>query len=287
MAQGGRKAPGKKTGKQPGVARPTPPEAKPVAKPTPDGTKGRQSVAASRNATPTSNRTQLIIGGIAVALIVAVVVVGVIMNRKNNKIPEDGYGAAKAATATVADNIVTIGSPTATVTIDLFADAMCPVCREFEAQFGQQMNKAADDGKLAIRLRMLDFLNQTSASKDYSTRAAAAVLTVAKHAGDKPGVVAAYFASLLSEANQPEEGGTTDHTNEQLADLAVAAGAPESVRADIVAGTDLEAAKAALAASRDTLSAAIGGVATPSVLKDGAPVEINTADWLTDLLAAG
>jgi protein-disulfide isomerase len=131
---------------------------------------------------------------------------------------------------------------------------------------------------------MLTFLNQASASGDYSTRAYAAMLAVAHEAGSLPGVAMTFHSMLFEEGTQPEENGSTDLSNEQLGDLAVKAGAPASVKESIVAGKYLDEAKAGDLTSEAKLKAAIGKVGTPSVLKDGAPVNINSVDWLTDLL---
>ncbi len=248
--------------------------------------KGRASVAAARRTKPGSNRTQLIIGGIAVLLIIGVVVLGIVLNRKQTAVPDDGYGTSQSSVATAADGVITFTNGSPGTTIDVFEDALCPICGEFEHQFGQQMTKAVDDGSLAIRLRMLTFLNQSSASKDYSTRAYAALLTVVDQAGQLPGVALRFHSALYDPANQPKEGASSDLTNEQLADLAVKAGAPETVRAAIIAGAQLDAAKAGAAASTAALKAATGRVGTPTVLKNNAPVDINDVDWLTNLLAS-
>jgi len=248
--------------------------------------KGRQSVAAARRTNPGSNRTQLIIGGIAVVLIAAVVIVGLVLNKKNNFVPEDNYGYSKSSTATVSsDGVITFANGSG-VTIETYEDALCPICGEFERQFGQQMAKAVDEGRLTVQLHMLTFLDPSSASEDYSTRAYAALLAVAHEAGSTPGLAMKFHAMLYEKGTQPEEGGSTDLTDEQLGDLAVKAGAPASVKASIVAGTYLAEAKAGSATSMTRLQTALGtaSVGTPSILSGGAPVNINNVDWLTKLL---
>ena len=277
--------------KKPGNQNPknTPAGKKPPAKGNsgPSAAKGRQSVAAARQTKAGSNRTQLIIGGVAVALIVVVVVVGIVLNRKQTATPEAGYGASTASVATVQDGVVTItpAAGTAGDEIEIFADAMCPICGEFEHQFGQQIAKSVDDGALSVKIHMLNFLNKQSASGDYSTRAAAAFLAVANGAGDVNGATMNFYSALFAEGTQPKEGGSSDLTNEQLGDLAVANGAPQSVKADIVAGTYIDQATASAEASSAALQAATGRVATPTVLHDGQPVAVNNVNWLTELLA--
>jgi len=246
--------------------------------------RGRQSVAAARRTNPGSNRTQLIIGSIAVVLIAAVVIVGLVLNKKNNVVPEDNYGYSTKSTATAStDGVITFANGSG-VTIETYEDALCPVCGEFEKQFGQQMAKAVDEGRLTVQLHMLTFLDQASASKDYSTRAYAALLAVAHEAGSTPGLAMKFHSMLFDEGTQPEESGSTDLTNEQLGDLAVKAGAPASVKESIVAAKYLDEAKAGSVTSSARLQAAIGKVGTPSILKDGAAVNINSVDWLSNLL---
>lgn len=247
--------------------------------------KGRASVAAARRTKPGSNRTQLIIGGVAVLLIIAVVVLGLVLNRKQTAVPDQGYGTSQSSVATQQDGVVTFTHGSPTTTIDVYEDALCPICGEFEQQYGQQMAKAIDDGKLGVRLRMLTFLDASSASKNYSTRAYAAMLTVVDQAGQMPGVALKFHSALYDPANQPKEGASSDLTNEQLADLAVQTGAPETVRAAIIAGAQMDAAKAGAAASTAALQAATGRIGTPTILKDNVQVNINSVDWLTNLLA--
>lgn len=248
-------------------------------------TGARQSVAAARKSSG-SNRTQLIIGGVAVVVIVVIIVVGLVLNRRETAVQSEGYGASTQSVATEANGVVTVVKPgsTPTVKIDVFEDALCPICAEFERQFGQQINKAVDDGSLAVNFHMLDFLNRSSFSGDYSTRAAAALSCVAQQSGSEPGVYMGFHSALFAAENQPAESGSSDLTNDQLAALASSSGA--SAAADcITSGQNVEAAAAAATASSDTLSQATGGkVATPTVLHDGAPVQL-TVNWLSDLQA--
>ena len=169
------------------------------------------------------------------------------------------------------------------VTIDVYEDPLCPACAQFEEQFGQQINQAVDDGKLILNVHMLNFLNPQSASGDYSTRAIAATLCVAQHSGSQPGVYLTFKEKLYAPGTQPAEGGSGDLSNQQLAELATAAGASQAAADCVTSGSEVPAAAAAAQASQDSLSAAIGAVRTPSVLKDGAAIEL-PVDWLTQLV---
>lgn len=241
-------------------------------------------MAAARQSSGSNNRTQLIIGGVAVVLIIAVVVIGLVVNKQKNKVQADGYGASTASTATVDNGVVVVSQGSPAKAIDIYEDAMCPICAGFEEQFGQQIAQSTDQGKLTVRLHMLNFLNAQSASQDYSTRAAAALLAVATEAGDQPGLVLKYHSALFSPDNQPKEGSSTDRTNDELAALAVSVGAPEPVRASIAAGKYVTAAATNAQTSMDGLRAAVGSVQTPTVLQNNAAVATNDVNWLTKIL---
>ncbi len=246
----------------------------------------RQSVAAARQLSAGQNRTQLIIGGVAIVVIVAIIVVGLVLNKKESAVQSEGYGASTQSVATTANGIVTVSKPGSTpaVTIDLYEDALCPVCAEFERQFGQQINKAVDEGTLAVNVHLLDFLNPQSFSRDYSTRAAAASLCVAQEDGSTPGAYLGFHSALFASETQPQEGSSGDLTDQQLADLASTSGAPAAAEC-ITSGRNIAAAVAASTTSQETLKKATGGqVRTPTVVHNGAPVQLSV-DWLSKLLA--
>jgi protein-disulfide isomerase len=93
-----------------------------------------------------------------------------------------------------------------------------------------------------------------------------------------------YHSTLLDSGTQPEERGTADLTNEQLAELATSSGAPAGAAECITSGQNIAAAEAAATASTETLRQATGGqVATPTVVHNGAPVQLSV-DWLSTLL---
>ena len=248
----------------------------------------RQSVAAARRSSPGNNRTQLIIGGIAVVVIIVIVVFGIVLNRQQTATQAEGYGASTQSVATAsADGVVTVSKPgnTPKATIDIYEDAMCPGCAELERQYGQQINQELDNGNLTVNYHMVDFLNRLSASGDYSSRAAGALLCVAQGSGSQPGVYMAFHSALFAPEHQPEENGSSDPSNQQLADLATSVGASETSATCIAQGQQTAAAATAATAFIATLNEVTGGQAqTPTVVKDGTPVSLTT-DWLTKLVS--
>ena len=259
-----RKPPGKPAGGKPPAGKGKQPTGQGARKPV-----ARQSVAAARQSSSSSNnRTQLIIGAVAVVVILLIVIGGVIYTQQQSQVQAEGYGPSTQSVATAAENgVVTVSKPGSTpaVTIDIYEDALCPICAQFEKQFGQQIGQSLDNGTLAVNYHMLNFLNPNSFSGDYSTRAAAALLCVAQQDGAKPGVYMGMHSWLMSVDNQPAEQGTEDLTNQQLADTATSIGATSSTEC-ISSGQNVDAAKASATTSSETLSAATGGrVATPTV----------------------
>ena len=249
----------------------------------------RKSVAQARTSN-TNNRTQLIIGAVAIVVIAAIIIIGIVMNQKATAVQNAGYGASTKSVATETGGVVTVSNPTAAGTspkvIDLYEDALCPVCAEFEAQFGQQINQAVDEGKLTVNVHMLTFLDPRSFSHTYSTRAAAAMLCVAQKDGSQSGVYLGFHSALFASGTQPTEGGTSDLSDQQLADLATSKGASDAAAQCITSGQNIAAATAADKSSTATLSTATGGrVGTPTVVQNGKPVDIQPPDWLTTLLA--
>jgi len=245
-------------------------------------------VAAARRSGRGNNRTQLIIGGIAVVVIIGIVVFGVVLNRQQTATQAEGYGASTQSVATAsADGVVTVSKPgnTPKATIDIYEDAMCPACAELERQFGQQINQELDNGNLTVNYHMVDFLNKASASGDYSSRAAGALLCVAQESGSQAGVYMAYHSALFASENQPAENGSSDLSNQQLADLAKTAGAGDSAQSCISSGQNVAAASTAAATFMTNLGTITGGRAgTPTVVHNGTPVTLNT-DWLTNLVS--
>jgi len=232
---------------------------------------------------PVTSRTSTVVAAMVLVLVAVVVIGGVIYQSHRTKPTVQGSGFAQSSAVSMADGVVRVGKADAPVTIDLYEDFLCPVCDQFEAIYGSELAQSLDQGKLAVRYHMLDFLNPDSASKTYSTRAAAAALCVAV---DGTGTAYPKFhASLFSKDTQPKEGASTDLSDAQLADLAKAAGASPAAQTCITSGAKLAEATAEAQAGTQQLAAAVGAdkVGTPTVLKDGKSVDIQNSDWISQL----
>ncbi|MDR6417284.1 thioredoxin domain-containing protein [Pseudarthrobacter sulfonivorans] len=87
------------------------------------------------------------------------------------------------------------------VKVVLYIDFICPVCKNFEAQYNEQLTTLRNEGKISVEYRALGFLDNRS-STNYSSRAANAAACVVNESPEK---YAEFVDSLF--ANQPAEGG--------------------------------------------------------------------------------
>ncbi|WP_211882761.1 DsbA family protein [Pseudarthrobacter albicanus] len=101
--------------------------------------------------------------------------------------------AAVAAPGTEAET----GKP---VKVVLYVDFICPVCKNFEAQYNTGLTKLRNEGKITLEYRPLGFLDSKS-STNYSSRAANAAACVANESPEK---YADFFNALYDK--QPAEG---------------------------------------------------------------------------------
>ncbi|MDI9917934.1 DsbA family protein [Rhodococcus sp. IEGM 1379] len=230
---------------------------------------------------PVSSRPTYIIGGLAIVVIAALVFGGIWWQSSKNKVQNEGYGSVQNSEVVVtvqANGVVLLGKPDARTTLDIFEDPLCPACAALEHLSGQAVAEAIDNGDIAVRYHMLNFLNKASSSGDYSTRAGAALMCVAQD-----GNAIAYsrlHTALFSPDNQPAESGKSDHSNDELASLATENGASPAAATCISSGVNVEAAAANAAAASEALSAA-GSTGTPTVVADGKIVSTKNSDWVS------
>lgn len=200
-----------------------------------------------------------------------------------------GQESSRTTVTVNAAGVITVSHGDPRLVLDIYEDALCPICADFENSNGAQIARAIDDGLVAVRYRMVDFLNPASASGTYSTRAYAAMLSVATHDGDRPDVFTRFYAALFAAANQPVEQGSSDLSNGDLAALAADAGASEAAQRAIADGTAVETAqsdaRSNLASLTEVAAAAGRAPGTPTVAVDGAMVRWNSTGWLADLLS--
>ncbi len=244
-----------------------------------------------------NNRSQLIIWGAAIVVMIAVIAIGIVWNISSNKVENDGYGTAARSTATIgATGVITVtgtATPTPPTSVDVYEDPLCPYCSRFERQYGQQIAQAVDEGRIAVEYHLLNFLDKGSGSGDYSTRAAAALMCAAADIGATPGAWAALHARLFDPEVQPAENAATDLTDAQLAQYVTDAGIGAGLAADaapltaavgcVTSGEMRPMVVTAYDANAATLNQLVGGVRSPVIVHDGAEVSVDNRDWLASV----
>jgi protein-disulfide isomerase len=230
-----------------------------------------------------SSRTSYALGGVALAVVVLVVALVVRWNSdRSPKVQDDGYGPVHDSSVSAlldSDGAIVLGKTDAAKTIDVYEDPMCPACGSLEHFYGQQIARKIDQGKLAVRYRLVNFLDPKSGSKDYSTRGVAANECVAD-AGAGP--VYSTFHIALFTTKQPSENGG-DHSNAELAAIAKDAGAADRVQQCITKGERVDSARNHTEAALTSVKQAAGEVRTPTVLDGGKSVDITDSDWVNKI----
>ncbi len=189
-------------------------------------------------------------------------------------------GQAHAAAAAPAGDVISIGDPNALGQIDLYLDPICPFSGKLIRKDGDELGRRIENGALRVNLRFVNFLEKYSASGTYDQRAIYAAFVVAGES--KASDVAWRFVQrIFSKEQQPREGGDTDLSNEQLADLSNRAGAPQSAQDLIRIGLPIGYDSRAIAHNNLNLLHEFPEPGVPLVVIDGQV--INDDDWLSRL----
>lgn len=106
---------------------------------------------------------------------------------------------------------------------DLYLDFMCPYCGDFHKVNGKTIDEAVAADQITLRVHTRTFLDRSSSTGSYSTRAAAAFAEVYSQ---DPELALPYLDALFE--NQPQEG-NPGLTTKQLADLAKKVGVTEDI----------------------------------------------------------
>ncbi|PCN48236.1 hypothetical protein Csp2054_07375 [Curtobacterium sp. 'Ferrero'] len=237
------------------------------------------------------------LGIIAIAAVVAIVVVNVnnagtvSATGPKNMITgaiqftgEDGKvvpveTGAVSATAT-ASPVPTTG-PDGAASVVEYVDWACPVCKQFEAAYADQILDKVKSGDATLAIHPVSILDRNYAGSRYASRAANAAMCVANYDPDK-------FLDVQTQffENQPEEG-TKGLTNAQIADLVKQGGASGSGLSDCLANEEFKGwvTKTTDAVLADPTLQGSSGFGTPTVVVDGQKLD-NVTDVITKIEAA-
>jgi protein-disulfide isomerase len=183
-------------------------------------TKPKKNASYDLKAADRRRNLMIQIGLTAVVVIFAVVMVMVIVVNGEKKSTAGEVKAIRVASSNV---ITKEGTTEPKAVVAVYEDFLCPVCGQFEQQFGPTLTKLVDSGAIAVDYYMVSILDRPQ-NKNYSSRAGAAAYCVADESND----AFKRFHSAMY-AQQPSEVGTVFPTNAQLIETARQAGAVGTV----------------------------------------------------------
>jgi protein-disulfide isomerase len=192
-------------------------------------------------------------------------------------------GVAHAAAAAPAGDALSIGDPDALGQIDLYVDPLCPYSGKFVRAQGDEIGKRIEDGRLRVNLRFVDFLDKYSASGTYDSRAIYAAYVVADQSRSSD-VTWRFIEAIYSSDVQPEEGGPTDLSNDQLADVANQVGASQLAQDLIRIGLPIGFDPHVIAANNLVVLHHFPEPGVPLAVINDQPVD-EDSDWLAQLPA--
>jgi serine/threonine protein kinase, bacterial len=225
---------------------------------------------------PRKGKLWLLLGAAAAMVVVTLVVVFVLLIPSPHPSPP-----ANPVKLQVLNDAVSVGADDSPKTIDVFNEPMCPQCGTFIRSYSTEMQTATNDKKVKVRYHLLNFLDNKSASGDYSTRALAASLCVAS--ANDPKLYTDFYAGLFAGDFQPKEGGSTDPSDSDLAQVATSVGAPSSVADCITSGQQLRSARTKATNAQDTLQGLMSDSSTPAVFDGKTKVDTSDSGWLNRL----
>jgi protein-disulfide isomerase len=159
------------------------------------------------------------------------------------------------------------------VTIDVYADFMCPICNQFEQQSGPTLDQLAAGGKATVVYHPIAILDHLSNGTKYSTRSAAASAAAADGGKFMP-----YFRALF--AQQPPEN-SAGLSNDQLVEIGRSVGLGADFATKVKDGTYISwATRATDAASQR------GVTGTPTVFVAGKELQDKTPAGITAAVTA-
>lgn len=153
---------------------------------------------------------------VSIAVVVVLVVLGGLVWFLNSQATAPG-AAPKSDIVNEETGAISFGSGEDEV--DTYVDFMCPICGDFESQYGEQLQAAAANDTITLNIHPVSILNRFSTTNEYSSLSAGSMYCVAEEA---PEATLDYFNLLF--ANQPQEG-TAGLSAQELGALAEQAGA--------------------------------------------------------------
>ncbi|HEY2221234.1 DsbA family protein [Actinomycetospora sp.] len=182
--------------------------------------RGRNPVSGGRRSSGTGkSRTPTIIAVVVLVVLVAVIGVAVYSANQTKTAAQPANLPVSPVNATYQTRVdggavVAGNGPT---TLEVYEDAQCPACKQFESLDGQKITDGLNAGKLTVKYHMVNLLDQSSTPPGYSTLGGNAIMCAAQN-----GAFPTLHKTLYDR--QPEEGGT-GFTVDDLVTLGKSSGA--------------------------------------------------------------
>lgn len=226
-----------------------------------------------------------VVAGVAVVALLALVVgVGLYLQNRNSAtdlpvaVPPAAEGPQYAVR--VDGDTIVAGDDDAPVTLEVYADFLCPACGEFEQEYGMRIERAVAAGDARMIYHPVAILDERSEPEGYSTLSAGAAFCAADAE-----VFPRFHRSLF--ATQPVEGSDA-WTRPQLQQLGRDLGAGDDFVRCVRQAED-ERIEQATDTARDRLSELRpdGQFGTPTVIVDGRQADTGDPTWLDEALRGG
>lgn len=260
-------------------------------------------IAREKAAAQKRRRRFFVQGGLALGVVAIVAIVGLVVWSSNrppspgplNMLSDgmlfegDGSTISPIETAAIQPGEEPVATDLAdhadTVNIVVYLDYLCPICGQFEATNGAQIEEWVTAGVATLQIHPISILDNRSAGTKYSTRAANTFACVANYDPDN-----AFTVSGALFVDQPAEG-TSGRTNDELVDVVAGAGVSSDKVNDCITGETFsgwvtDATERALTGPIPNADvAAVAG--TPTVIVNGTkyPGAIDDAAEFSDFVA--
>ena len=211
-------------------------------------------------------------------VVLGVIVLAVLIGWTISMMRSSSQSQVAGTYTTAVQGSVVVAGKQAANTVDVYEDMLCPICGRFEANYGGDLTKAINDGKIQVRYHVVAILNRATNPTGYSLRGANAAICSAE-----AGVFSAYHQKLYTE--QPAEG-SAGLSDQELIDKGSQVGAPATFAQCVTSAKYAKAVTAeTLRAAKDTSLRAQGsnGFGTPTVTVNAKRADLSDSNWLTSI----
>ena len=237
----------------------------------------REALRRQQEAQARAKRLQRII--LVAAIVLGLVVIGVVGTIVVSQLNKGGTAAGTNssvpvnATSDASGIVVNPGTfKDGVPKVEVFLDYQCPVCKQFETQFGTTLDDMATKGEIQLIYRTMTFLDN-KLRNDSSLKAG-----IAAACADNAGAYSAYHNAIF--AGQPEQEGQGYSTQQLRVDFASVAGITGDALSGFQSCYDTRATSSFVQGTNEGASKA-GVNSTPTIMINGEKQNNNTLFQMT------